>query len=636
MCIGVGEITAALHEESRSLRGRSLQTAENPMRTQKLKSFILSSLFVSPFANAQSAARVDELVITATRTPQSLVTTLASVNIISRDEIEQAGTATLAELLQRKAQVEIRTTGGAGQPAGVFMRGASSQHTLVLVDGLRVGSATVGSPAFENIPLDIIERIEIVKGPLSGLYGSDAIGGVIQIFTRKFDRPRLQAGIGFGTDSAFAVNAGFTAIENKTAVTLNAGYRQVRTRSATNADAPSFIYNPDRDPYKNANVSVNLSHTLWQGETISLNLWQSKGTAHFDGGPADDSRNRQTLSGVGVSSVNQIMNNWTSRLNIGQTTDDIRITSAFPGTFKTEQNQAVWVNEFKMPRGTSTAGAEYREEKVAATTEYDKKKRKTGAFFLSYLERFGQAEEQQIDFSLRRDEETQFGRRNTGSVAYGVQWTPALLVYARAGRAFRAPSFNDLYFPGFSNPNLKPERSEQAEIGARFNSAAMRGALVRFDNRIEDLIAPDFISFTPVNIRNARIKGWELSADTTLGGIGIKAALTAQQPIDADSKRQLRSRAKIFGSLAANYSIGQWQLGGDVVASGRRYDSSIESAGSRMGGYAVVNARIGYQVNKMWALEINAQNIADRKYELARGYNPQARSVFLNVKLLAF
>ena len=606
------------------------------MRTQKFKSLILSSLIVSPFANAQSTSQVDALVITASRTPQSLVTTLASVAIISREEIEQAGTATLAELLQRKAQVEIRTSGGAGQPAGVFIRGGSSQHTLVLVDGLRLGSATAGAPAFENIPLDMIERIEIVKGPLSGLYGSDAIGGVIQIFTRRFDRPRLHVGLGFGNDSAFAVNAGFTAIENNTSVTLNAGYRQVRARSATNADAASFIYNPDHDPYKNANVSVNPSHTLWQGDTISLNLWQSRGSTHFDSGPADDSRNRQTLSGLGVSSVNQIMSNWTSRLNIGQTIDNIRISSAFPGTFKTEQNQAVWINEFKMPRGTSTAGAEYREEKVAATTDYDKKKRKTGAFFLSFSERFGQANEQQIDFSLRRDEETQFGRRNTGSVAYGVQWTPALLVYARAGRAFRAPSFNDLYFPGFSNPNLKPERSEQAEVGARFNSAAIRASLVRFDNRIEDLIAPDFISFTPVNIRNARIKGWELSGDTTLVGIGIKAALTSQQPIDADTKRQLRSRAKIFGSLAATHSIGKWQFGSDVVASGRRYDSTIESAGSRMGGYAVVNARLGYQVNKMWAVEINAQNIADRKYELARGYNPGARSVFLNVKLVAF
>ena len=157
-----------------------------------------------------------------------------------------------------------------------------------------------------------------------------------------------------------------------------------------------------------------------------------------------------------------------------------------------------------------------------------------------------------------------------------------------------------------------------------------------FDNRIEDLIAFDFVTFTPVNIRKAHIKGWELSGDTLLAGVGIKAALTAQKPIDADTRLQLRSRAKLFGSLAANYTIGQWQIGSDVVASGRRYDSATQSASSRMGGYALLNARVAYQVNKMWSVELNAQNIADRKYEMARGYNPQNRSVFLNVKLVGF
>lgn len=625
-----------MHEEPRSLRGRSLHQLLKTMKTHKLEFLILSSLTLSPLANAQAVAQVDGFVITASRTPQSLSSTLAAITIITRDEIDQAGAATLAELLQRKAGVEIRVTGGAGQPAGVFIRGAGSQHTLLLVDGLRLGSTTAGSPAFENIPLNMIERIEIVKGPLSGQYGSDAIGGVVQIFTRNLDRPRLEASAGFGSNAAAAVNVGFTAIENKTAITLNAGYRQLHARSATNADAPSFIFNPDRNPYKNSNVGINLSHTFWQGETISLNAWQSRGTTHFDNGPDENPINRQTLSGVGLSSVNQIMDNWTSRLNIGQTTDDSRITSSFPGTFKTEQNQAVWINEFKNARGSSSAGVEWREEKVASTTDYDKKKRKTASLFTSYLERFGQSGEQQINFSLRRDEEDQFGRRNTGNIAYGIQLMPALLVYVRGGRAFRAPSFNDLYYPGFSNPNLKPERSEQVEIGARWNSAAIRASLVRFDNRIEDLIAPDFISFTPVNIRKARIKGWELTGDTVLAGFGIKAAVTAQQPVDADTGRQLRSRAKLFGSVSVDHSIGQWQIGSDVVASGRRYDSSIESAGSRMGGYAVLNARVGYQVNKLWAVELSTQNITDRKYELARGYNPPARSVFLNVKLVAF
>ncbi len=610
------------------------------MRANKLKLIILSSLTVSPIAyaqtHAQTPSRVEQLVITSARTPQPLGDTLATISVITREEIDAAGTATLAELLQRKAGVEIRATGGAGQPAGVFIRGANAQHTLVLVDGLRLGSATSGAPAFENIALDLIERIEIVKGPLSSLYGSDAIGGVIQIFTRNFDRSRLQANIGVGSDSATAVNVGFTAIENKTAVTLNAGYSQVRARSATNADAGRFTFDPDRDPYKNSNVSVNISHMLWQGETISLKAWQSRGTVHFDNGPGDDARNRQTLTGVGVSSVNQIMTNWTSRLNIGRTTDDSRVTSSFPGTFKTEQNQAVWINEFKTASGSTSAGAEWREEDVASTTSYDKKKRKTGSLFGGYLERFGSSGEQQLDFSLRRDEEDQFGRRNTGSIAYGVQLMPALLVYARAGRAFRAPSFNDLYFPGFSNPDLKPERSEQAEIGARFNSAAVRASLVRFDNRIEDLIAFDFVTFTPMNIRKARIKGWELSGDTALLSIGIKASLTSQKPIDADTGLQLRSRAKLFGSLALERTIGQWQIGGDVVGSGRRFDSATESRSSRMSGYAVVNARLSYKVNKLWAVELNANNLADRQYESARGYNQPNRSVFLNVKLVGF
>lgn len=615
-----------------------LKKMKNHKRKLVLQSVlsVLPSLAISPLVHAQASALVEQLVITAARTPQPMGSALAAITVITRDELDAAGTATLPELLQRKAGIELRSTGGAGQPAGVFIRGASSRHTLVLVDGLRFGSSTAGSPAFENIPLDIIERIEIVKGPLSGLYGSDAIGGVIQIFTRKADRPRLHANVGFGTDAASALNAGFTTVENKTSVTLNAGYRQVRARSATNADAPSFIYNPDRDPYKNSNVSLNITQTLWQGETLSFKAWQSRGTANFDNGPDDNARNRQTLSGIGVSSENQIMANWTSRLNIGQTSDDIRIVSSFPGSFKTAQNQAAWINEFKNPAGSSSIGAEWREERVQSSTDYDKKKRRTGAVFASYLERFGASSEQQLDFSLRRDEESQFGRRNTGSIAYGIQLLPSLLVYGRGGRAFRAPSFNDLYYPGFSNPNLRPERSDQVEIGARWRVAANHAALVRFDSRITDLIAPDFVSFVPVNIANARIKGWEFTGDTVLAGFGIKAAVTSQRPIDADTGRQLRSRAKLLGSLSIDRTIGQWQMSFDAVGSGNRFDSSTENAGSRMGGYAVVNARVGYRINRLWTVEVNAQNLGDRKYELARGYNPQNRSVFLNVKLAAF
>jgi vitamin B12 transporter len=217
-----------------------------------------------------------------------------------------------------------------------------------------------------------------------------------------------------------------------------------------------------------------------------------------------------------------------------------------------------------------------------------------------------------------------------------MQLLPELLVYARVGRAFRAPSFNDLYYPGFSNPALMPERSEQAEVGTRWSSKLMHASLVRFDHRIDDLIAPDFISFIPVNIRRARIKGWELSGDTLLAGFAVKAAFTSQRPVDADTGRQLRSRAKIFGSLAVERAIGQWTIGSDVVASGRRYDSATEAASSRMGGYGLLNARVAYQVSKLVSVEVSGQNLTDRQYEQARGYNTPNRSVFLNLKLVGF
>ncbi len=578
---------------------------------------------------------LDSLIVTATRTRQSAGDTLAQVAVITRDDIEAAGTATLAELLQRKAGVEIRSTGGPGQPAGVFIRGASSSQILLLVDGLRVGSVTAGSPAFENIPLELIERIEVVKGPLSGLYGSDAIGGVVQIFTRSDGRARLSADVGAGSYSNRIANAGFTAVEGRTAFTLNAGYQEVAApRSASNPDAGPFTYNPDRDPYRNSNVLAKLSHTLSSGANFAASAWQSVGHTKFDSGPADDPSNKQILSGIQISADNQFTTFWKSSLRVGQTSDDIRFASAFPDTFKSTQNQGIWFNELKTGFGDLNAGAELRKEKVSsANTDYDARTRDTRAMFAGYLGRLGA---NQLDFTLRRDQEDQFGRRNTGSIAYGYALTSALKVYAHAGRAFRAPSFNDLYYPGFSNPLLKPERSKQAEAGLKLGEPGYNMSLVYFDNRIDDLIVFDLATFLPQNIARARIKGWEFGGDTVIGGVVLKAALTVQQPEDADTGKQLRSRARQFGSVGASRSFGAWTLSGDITASGKRFDSGDEDSGSRMAGYVLLNAAVHYRLDKTWSLELGGQNLGNRDYELARGYNTPQRTVFLRIRAIAF
>ena len=579
-----------------------------------------------------AASRLDDVVVTATRSEQTLEKTLAQVAIITREELLAAGNTSLIEILQRRAGLEIRVTGGAGQPAGVFIRGASSQQTLVLIDGLRVGSSTSGSTAFENIPLDLIERIEIVKGSLSGLYGSDAIGGVIQIFTRAAADRRLTAAVGAGSDSGTAANAGFSVREGSTAFTLDAGYDATRAKSATNPAAGTFTYNADRDPYRNTHGLVKLSHTLWQGETLSLAAWQSRGKTDFDSGPGSAS-NRQTLSGYQLTSENNFASDWQSRLMVGKTHDDSVITSSFGGRIKTTQDQASWLNTFKTALGQVNAGIEWRREKLASDTNYDAQVRDTRSLFAGYAEKLAEG---QLEFNLRRDEEEQYGRRNTGSAAYGITLLPGWSGYLRVGRGFRAPSFNDLYYPGFSNPLLKPERSDQAEAGLRYMAAGNRLELAHFENRIDDLIVFDTATFLPQNLKRARITGWEMHGNVDLSAFTIRAALTVQQPEDRDSGRQLRSRARQFGSLGALYRVGAWELGADTVASGHRFDSANENATSRMAGYALLNANLRYKIDKNLSVDVAAGNLTNKHYELAKGYNTPSRSVFVTLRAQVF
>jgi vitamin B12 transporter len=586
-----------------------------------------------PQPTAAETQTIANIAVTANRVPIAENDTLAQTVVITRREIEAGAFGTLTELLQRKGGVEIRATGGAGQPSGVLIRGASAQQTLVLVDGQRVSSSTSGSAAFENIALDMIERIEIVKGPLSGLYGSDAIGGVVQIFTRGDSKPRLTAEVGVGSNSTLAFNTGFSTTEKNTSFTLNAGYREASPRSATNERAGSFTYNPDRDPYSNTHFLAKVSHTLWQGEVLSATFWQSQGRTKFDAGPTDNASNRQTLSGAQIISENNFTDFWKSTLRAGQTADKIDIRSEFPGTFRTRQNQLSWQNQFATPVGAWLAGYERLDERVSSDTPFDKTKRATDSFFLAVTESI---DLQRLSGSVRRDRESQFGSRTTGSISYGVQLETDQLAYVSYGKAFRAPSFNDLYYPGFSNAQLKPEESKNVEYGWRVTRKDLRFNLAIFENRINNLIAYDATANKPLNVLRARIRGVEASVDFPYFGINWHAAVTGQRPEDADTEKQLRSRAKVFGSVAASKTLGAWEVSADVTGSTARYDSANEAADSKLAGYMLLNTNIRYQVDKMWTLELSTQNLTNKKYELARGYNTPGRGVFLNVKAKAF
>ena len=237
--------------------------------------------------------------------------------------------------------------GGPGAVSGVFLRGANSAQTLVLIDGLRVGSATTGAAAFENIPLDQVERIELVAGPLSGLYGADAVGGVIQIFTKgRSGAPGYALSAGYGTYNTAKVSGSGSYSDKDYDVSLAAGYESSDQFSATRPSIPFNQFNPDRDPYRNANVSGRFVYRFGSDAEIGVSGLYSDGKTHFDNGPDTDDVNKQQLSTYSAYLQNRFAPNWQSLLRVGRSTDSIDTTGLFPSRFRTDQDQATWQNTF--------------------------------------------------------------------------------------------------------------------------------------------------------------------------------------------------------------------------------------------------------------------------------------------------
>ncbi len=581
----------------------------------------------------------DPVIVTATRSLDP-ATTLRDAIVITREDLDAAGPLSLAEVLQRRAGIEIRSTGGPGQPQSIFMRGAGSAQTLVLVDGLRVGSATVGTTSIENLPIEMIERVEVVKGSLSSLYGSDAIGGVVQIFTRGKTVPHLFVSAAYGSDNDRRFSAGLTTVDNATSVSLSAGARAVDARSAANPRAGPFVYNPDRDPYDNAYFTLRAAQTMWQGETVELDAFASRGRTHFDSGPGDD-RNDQSISGAKVSSSSHFAPWWASRLTLGGGRDRIETHGSFPGIIETQQAQGSWVNELTTPLGNAVAGAETVRQRVVSddSTPFTRTQRNTTSEFLGANESFAG---QRIEASARHDDDDQFGARDTGSVSYGFDIPSVMRIAATYARGFRAPTFFDLYGPAFPgsyspNPALQPERSKNYEIALKSDAAAsFQWRISAFDNRFDNLIVYSPEQMTVLNVAKARARGVEASIDANWLGTRVRATLTAQRPRDETTGLRLQGRARSYGSIDVTRRFGQWTAGVSVLASGERFDSTDESPGSRLGGYAVVDARVRYAFDARWSAELAAANLGDRRYESAVGYDAPRRSVMLSVRFEAF
>lgn len=575
-----------------------------------------------------------ETVVTAGRIEQRFADSLRSVVVVTARDIEASGQLSLAQVLQQFGGVETAASGGIGSATSIFLRGSNSSHALVLVDGVRVGSATLGTTALENIPLGLIERIEIVSGPASGLYGTDAIGGVIQIFT-KSGRGSPGAGVsaGVGSDATRSLRASVASSAGDTEYSLAAGHYRTDGHNATRPTITFGRFNPDDDGYRNTNASARIAHRFGERHEIGASVLHSDGRTKFDNGLDSDDRTEQTLTTASVHSRNRITERWESLARLARGRDDSGSYGAFPGRFRTDQDQALWQNTIRLDGQSVVAGYEYLAQKIDASTPYEVSRRRVHSVFAGYT---GELGAHALEASLRRDDNSQFGSPTTGSLAYGYQVAAPARLRAVYGRAFHAPSFNDLYFPGFGNDSLRPERSRSAEMGLQVDAGAQRFTATAFDNRIEELIVfafdPDTGAFGPANLAKARIKGVELAWEGRIADVRLRARATAQDPKSRDSGKQLPRRAKQFGSVLASRGFGDWTLGAECVASGHRFETANEAPGSRMAGYAVVNFTLSRPLAREWQLDLRWNNAGNRDYETVQGYQTPGSNVFLALK----
>jgi vitamin B12 transporter len=600
---------------------------------RRLAVALLAILVPLSAAHAQAVTEEPDMVVTGVRHAQTVNDSLASVTVITRADIEKSPELDVIGLLAQQAGIDVSRTGGPGQSSTVFMRGANSNQTLVLIDGIRVASVSNGVFDFANIPLDQIERIEIVRGPRAAFWGSDAIGGVIQIFTRNPTPLEVRAEGGTYQDRGAEVSFA-TPANDSSHLGITLGDEQTRGFPAENATA--FGYDPTTDAIndeaRNRNGSLRGSLALGS-QTLSMAAIDTSALAEFAGNGTPDTSSTARNSSGGVNLAGPLTTNWSQSLTLGRANEDLA-TPAFGDDTISHRTTLDWVNTINaVAHGTLSFGANWQREQGTSIDlfgesvngiDYDVTQSNT-AGFVGYDANFGS---QLVELALRHDHNSQFGDATIGNAAWGWQINQQTKLRVSWGQGFDAPSFDELYSPGFfgefaGNPALQPERSQSVEAGLDFKASNNDTInLSGWRTRVHDLIDFDGPNFDAENIDRADLDGVELSYRHTQGAWSAGSSITVQDPRDADTDQLLlrRPRRKIAADVRYDFGNGV-DLSVDGLAASARNDF-----GGEMHGYAVLNLAAGWNFHPGWRAELRLNNLFDENYELAQGYNTPGRN----------
>ncbi|MEQ5800652.1 TonB-dependent receptor [Halomonas sp. H10-9-1] len=569
-----------------------------------------------------TAVDLNPLVITAALAPRTADETLSSVTLLDEATLRRQDPTSLTDLFRGQPGVDVISNGSFGKSSSVYIRGTDNKSTTLLIDGIRLRSATAGGAAWSSLDPRMFERAEIVRGPRGSLYGADAMGGVVQLFTPEGEgEPAPRISLGGGSFDTQRYSASLSGAEG--------GTRYHFAASRFDTDGEPIRRGGDDMGYDNTTALARMSHTWDTGAEVGLLALRARGSNEYDGGENDF-----VQQVTGIYGELPISGYWRSRVTLSEARDEYESIDDFGFSIIDTRTQAArWQNTFAFGAHELVAGAEYSEDKVSSTNDYEVDSRDNVAVFAQGLFDFSPFA---LQTSLRYDDNEAYGDEVTGSLALGYDLDTHHTLRASYGTAFRAPTFNDLYWPGSGNSDLDAETSETFEVGARGQYRAWFWDAALYQTDIDDMIdwAPTESGlWAPQNINETRLRGAELAAGAELGDWTLQAALTYLDPEDrgeGESRgNDLPRRATQSLRLDVDRELGDWSMGGSWVVQNHRYNDAANQ--ERLAGFGLLNLRAGWDFAPHWSARLTVDNALDKEYETARDYINAGRAAFLSV-----
>lgn len=589
-------------------------------------------------ADAAQGETLEPIVVTATRSPVPVSRLVSDVTVLTRQDIEKAVAQDLSDLLRQQPGLEIARNGGPGGQTSVFIRGADNRFTALLIDGVRVAAQSGdGGAPWLNLPLSQIERVEIVRGPAGSIYGSDAVAGVIQVFTRKTQSARPVLALGAGIGSRGTSQADVFISGQQSEVDYSIAMSTERSRGTSSVVNPaSMSYNPDADGYRRHANQGRLGWQLNQVNRLEFSAFESRVDSQYDAyASALDNHSLNALNTNGITWSAQWLENWSSQLAANES---FQVYETKPGSYKTETTSrtVTFQNDWQSGEHGLHVIAESRRDDLKnaglsqSPTTGRADRSVTGVAAGYDFHKNGHA----IQLNLRSDDDSDFGRHDTGSLAVGLAVVDGLRVTGSLANAFKAPTLYQR-FSQYGTANLQAESSKNAELGAYLGQGGLKGSVVLYRNRVGNLIDYSDGCNCYQNVGKAVLKGVTLQANGQISAVQLTGSLDFQSPRNEDTGEQLLRRARRSARVQVDSTLFGWDTGVQLLATSSRSDKDWDpypAVNVQSHGYTTLNLTLGKSLSANWRVQMKLENALQREYQDAYGYGGNGRKLMLTVR----